>query len=174
MPSPVGHALGALAVGWMMAGPAPRGARLAQGLWIGALGVAADLDLLIGRHSMETHSVGAAVIAGAIAAACRLPLASTRTRTFLTATLAWLTHPLLDALGADTSVPLGVMLFWPVSTDHVLIARVFDGISRQWWREDFVRHNLLAALREVMRIGPFTLVAWIVARRAARSRSARE
>lgn len=165
MPSPIGHALGALAVGWAASGTASKHALATRSLWIVAFGLAPDLDLLIGRHSMETHSVGAAVLTGLVAAYFRCPLASTRSRIFLTACLAWMTHPLLDALGADTSPPFGVMLLWPFSRDHVMFDTVFMPISRRWWLEGFLAGNLLAALREVVILGPVAGVAWFLTQR---------
>jgi hypothetical protein len=160
MPSPIGHALGALTVGWAVSGRAPSSTFLTRSLWVAAFGIAPDLDLLIGRHSMETHSIGAAVCAGAAAAAFRLPLASTRWRTFLVACLAWMTHPLLDALGDDTAPPLGVMLWWPLSREHELFARIFMPISRRWWHESFWTGNLLAALWEIALLAPVAFAAW--------------
>jgi len=168
MPSPIGHGLGALAIGWAVSGRAPRGHLLGRSLWIAAFGLAADLDLLIGRHSMETHSFGAALLAGALAALLRWPLASTRVRIFLTAVLAWSTHPILDALGADTSPPFGVMMFWPLSGEHVMFGEVFLPISRRWWLPGFVAGNLAAAVREVAVLGPAALLTWIFAQRLTR------
>lgn len=165
MPSPVGHALGALAVGWIVSGPATRDVVLKRSAWIVAFGLAPDLDLLIGRHSMETHSFGAALVVAAVAAAARLPLADTRWRIFLAAALAWSTHPILDAYGADGSAPYGVMMFWPVSKAHVMLGALFDPISRRWWLDGFVTHNLLAAVREVYILGPIAAFAWLVMRR---------
>lgn len=119
---------------------------------------------------METHSVGAAVLAGLVAAYFRCPIASTRTRIFFVACLAWMTHPLLDALGADTSPPFGVMLFWPFSREHVMFETVFLPISRRWWLEGFFVGNLLAAVREVAILGPVALVSWWVTQRRAERR----
>jgi len=160
MPSPIGHALGALAVGWAASGPAPRRALVSRSLWIAAFGLAPDLDLLVGRHSMETHSLGAAVMAGVLAAYFRWPLASTRWRIFLTACLAWMSHPLLDSLGADTSPPFGVMMLWPFSREHLMFETIFMPISRRWWLEGFFAGNLLAAVREVAILGPVAVVSW--------------
>ena len=119
MPSPVGHALGAIAAGWTVADPAtPRRARVWQMTLLAGIGIAADLDLLIGRHSKETHSIGAAVIAAGVAALFRVPIASSRGRIFTAAFVAWLSHPLPDMMGDDSSPPFGVMTFWPFSTAH--------------------------------------------------------
>jgi hypothetical protein len=168
MPSPVGHALAALAIGWVASGPASPAIVLRRTALIAALGVAPDLDLLIGRHSMETHSFGAALLAGVAATAVRLPVASTRLRIFLTATLAWSTHALLDSFGADASAPLGVMMFWPFSTEHVMLGAFFDPISRRWWLDGFLTNNLRAAVWEVGILGPLAVVSWLATQRDPR------
>jgi hypothetical protein len=165
MPSPVGHALAALAVGWVAAGAARPNTLMKRSVLIAALGVAPDLDLLGGRHSMETHSFGAALLVGAVAAAVRLPLASTPLRIFLTATLAWATHPVLDSFGADTSEPFGVMMGWPLSREHVMFEPFFHSISRRWWLDGFITNTLMAVVREVAILGPIAVVSWLAMRR---------
>ena len=156
MPSPLGHGLAALAAGWAVAGkPEPRPALIRQVALLVAIGIAPDLDLLIGRHSMETHSIGAAVIVATIAAWQRWPVATSRTMTWITVALAWLSHPLLDALGSDTSAPIGVMAFWPLSTAHFQTHwQVFEAISRRYWLAGFVRHNLWALATETLMLAP--------------------
>jgi membrane-bound metal-dependent hydrolase YbcI (DUF457 family) len=167
VPSPIGHALGAIAAGWIAARPATSPKLLAaQVAILSALGVAADFDLLIGRHSRETHSIGAAVIVASIAAWQRWPLACGRTRIWLAACAAWLTHPLLDALSFDTSVPQGVMLLWPFSGHHWQTGwAVFDSIYRNWRDAGFLRHNTLAIFRELLMVGPIAGMVWAVRRK---------
>jgi hypothetical protein len=162
VPSPLGHGLAALAIGWAVAGrETPAAGRLAQAATLVAVGVAPDLDLLVGRHSAETHSLGAAVIVAAVAAWRRWPAATSATRIGLAVFLAWLSHPLLDAMGRDGTPPLGVMLFWPFSPDHVLAPwRLFDAISRRYWLEEFWRHNLQAVAREIAILAPAAAAAW--------------
>lgn len=70
MPSPLGHALGGLTVGLLALAHQPRTAAPLTAPIVLACMVAAaapDIDFLWNRHSMETHSVGAALLAGAIA-----------------------------------------------------------------------------------------------------------
>jgi membrane-bound metal-dependent hydrolase YbcI (DUF457 family) len=164
MPSPVGHALGALAVGWTIAGGTAREDLLKRTVWIAGIGLAPDLDLLIGRHSMETHSLGAALIVGGVAAWLRWPLASGRARIFLTTALARMSHPILDSMGTDTSSPNGVMLFWPISSEHVVAVPVFDPISRRWWVPGFALSIAQAVVRELLILGPIAFGAWWWAR----------
>lgn len=156
VPSPLGHGLAAVATGWALAGtPATRPAFVKQVAILAAIGIAPDLDLLIGRHSMETHSIGAAVIVASIAAWQRWPVAPSRLMIWIVVALAWLSHPLLDALGSDTSPPIGVMALWPFSTAHFQTSwGVFAAISRRYWRDDFWRLNLSAAVREVLVLAP--------------------
>lgn len=170
MPSPAGHALGALAVGWMVGGHAQtRRVTVQRSLWIAAIGLAPDLDLLVGRHSAETHSLGAAILAGGLAALLRWPVADGRWRIFWTVALAWLSHPILDFFGQDNTAPYGVMLLWPVSYEHFLSSiNVFDPISRRWWLPGFVAHNTLAMGRELLMLGPVAGLAWLVALRRHR------
>jgi membrane-bound metal-dependent hydrolase YbcI (DUF457 family) len=148
--------MAALAAGWLVAGqPAARPALLKQVAILVAVGVAPDLDLLFGRHSMETHSIGAAVIVASIAAWQRWPVAASRTTTWIAVALAWLSHPLLDALGSDTSAPIGVMAFWPFSRAHFQTPfEVFGAISRRYWRDDFWSLNVSAMVREVLVLAP--------------------
>lgn len=158
--------MGAVAVGWTVAGreTSRRALALQVGL-LAVLGAAPDLDLLIGRHSRETHSVGAAVIAASIAAWWRWPLAPTRARVWATACLAYLSHPIFDALSPDTSAPIGVMLFWPFSTAHWITGLdVFAPIWRDWHGSKFFSHNSVALLRELLILGPILAAVWWLGR----------
>ena len=131
---------------------------------LAAISVAPDLDLLIGRHSRETHSLGAALIAASLIAWWWPTLLSLRRwRTWLIVALVWLSHPLLDILAPDGTAPFGVMLFWPFSTDHYTTGlHVLDPINRRWWMgmEQFVIHNVLAIIREAIILGPVAALVW--------------
>lgn len=174
MPSPIGHSLGALAAGWIVAKPeAERRALVRQAGILAMISVAPDLDLLVGRHSMETHSIGAALLAAGIAGWLRWPVARTRLRIFAAVGLAWLSHPLLDLMAPDTSPPLGVMLFWPVSASYVYPdLSVFAPISRRYWLDGFVAHNLGAIVREIAILLPIAGV--ILAVRGPSRRTTRD
>jgi inner membrane protein len=162
MPSPVGHALGAMTIGWIAAGvPDRRRVLIQRACWLAAVGLAPDLDLLIGRHSAETHSAGAALLAGSIASLMRWPVADGRVRIWCAVTLAWLSHPILDSFGQDNTAPYGVMLLWPFSYEHILSSvNIFDPISRRWWLPGFVVHTLKAVVREVVILGPIAWLSW--------------
>ena len=150
MPSPLGHALGAVAVGWLIEGRRPTRATTCL---YAAIGVAPDLDLLAGTHSTYTHSLGAVALAFAAA----LALAGTRRRRLACAVAAaWASHLLLDWLGSDTSAPIGIMALWPFTREHYQSTLyVFEAISRRYWLpEQFIWGNLRAAAREVLVLAP--------------------
>jgi membrane-bound metal-dependent hydrolase YbcI (DUF457 family) len=170
--SPVGHGLAAVAAGWLVAKPpATRKAVLIQTAMLAAIGVMPDLDLLIGRHSAETHSIGVAAIVASVAALGRVPVATNRWCIWLAIFLAWMTHPLLDAFTEDSSVPIGIMVWWPFSSAYVHSGvTIFDSIYRRWWLPGFFEHNFHAALKELVLIGPiFVVVVGIRRNRTRRS-----
>ena len=156
MPSPVGHALGGLVAGWLVARPMGRSAREAirSGAWLAALGMAPDLDLLLSQHRGPTHSLSAALLAGlAVAVITRRPRLGTA------AACAYGSHVLLDWLGADTAAPFGVMALWPASYEYYLSRLdIFAGVERRY-RPGFWSFNLMSLARELIILGP---LAWIV------------
>ena len=126
-----------------------------------------DIDFAWGGHNRETHSLGAAVIAGLVVFAWkRSP------RLALAVTLSWASHVLFDWLGSDDTPPLGVMALWPLnSTYYFANAYVFEAISRRYWLSNFWSHNLYAVAKEVLILGPvcFALRAFLLlARRRSR------
>jgi membrane-bound metal-dependent hydrolase YbcI (DUF457 family) len=169
MPSSIGHGLAAIAAGWAIARPAARPRALViQTAGLAVLGMAADLDLLVGRHSMETHSLGAAAIVASVAAWWRWPLAEGRWRIWLAAFAAWATHPLLDSLAPDKLPPIGIMAFWPISSKYFNTGlSVFAPISRRAWFAGFFRKNALPVVREILILAPVAWVVWLTRRRQA-------
>jgi inner membrane protein len=173
MPSPAGHALAAVAAGWIVRGtrlPArsnPYGLREA-GLFA-ALGIAPDLDLLVGIHSGPTHGLGVAVLAAAAAwlpgiaasgAAGRLSLA-------IACVFAYASHTLLDWLGTDTSAPVGIMALWPFSRAYYESSlHVFMAVSRRFRQPElFWMQNLAALARELVILVPIAMAVAIARRR---------
>jgi membrane-bound metal-dependent hydrolase YbcI (DUF457 family) len=129
-----------------------------------AAAVAPDLDFLWGRHNMETHSLGAAVLASMAV------LLLTRGHGLRLATivgLAWSSHVLFDWLGSDTTPPLGVMALWPFSNAFYFAdAFVFDAISRRTHLPNFWSHNVWAVVKEAALLAPGVAVAaWWTQRR---------
>lgn len=165
MPSPIGHGLAAAAAGWIVARPAtPSRAFWIQTATLAAVGAAPDLDLLIGRHGMEVHSLGAGAIVATVAAWLRWPVAQDRHRRgviWLAVFVAWATHPFLDSLAQDWSSPFGVMVFWPLSSASFYTGwDIFMSIWRHWWEPGWFTHNVVAVTREILILLPVTLVVW--------------
>ncbi|MEO8682099.1 MAG: metal-dependent hydrolase [Vicinamibacterales bacterium] len=165
MPSPVGHLLGGAIVGLLV--------EPAAVLVIAIAGAAPDVDFLWGRHNAETHSLGAAVLTGAVvlgwARWANLKVCPHPYRLALAVTLAWSSHVLFDWLGSDDTPPLGVMALWPLnSTYYFAHAYFFEAISRRYWLSNFWSHNLYAVAKEVLILGPV-----LVALRVFRSRALR-
>jgi LexA-binding, inner membrane-associated putative hydrolase len=164
MPSPIGHALGGLVIGWALAPyhaqrnqPDPPN-RPHQPAVIAAViaACAPDLDFLWGRHNMETHSVVVAVaVALAVWAVTRRP------RLALVCGLAWASHVLFDWLGSDDSPPLGVMALWPLTARFYFAdAYVFEAISRRYAEPGFVQQNVWAVTKELLILVPPAALLW--------------
>ena len=158
MPSPLGHALGGMAAGWLVArGPQTSGQDWRKhGMWFAALAMFPDSDLLFHVHRGPTHSVAAALLAGLVTFAV-----VRNARLSIAAACAYATHPLLDWLGADTSWPRGVMALWPLTREHYKSAvEVFDSVWRRNETPDFWVHNIKAVAREIVILTPLVWLAW--------------
>jgi membrane-bound metal-dependent hydrolase YbcI (DUF457 family) len=173
MPSPVGHALGGFALGWLAA----RSSRLPHPILtagaFASLGVVPDLDVLVeGTHRLYTHSVAAvgviAVLAGISlrAAGPGTLLRSERITLALAAAAAYASHMLLDWLGDDRSVPIGIRALWPF-TDAFFQSdfRWFPPVERRYWLPGFWTANLRAIGWELVVLSPIALVALALRRR---------
>jgi len=134
-----------------------------------ALGMAADLDLLVGAHSGATHGLGAAVIVGAtVWVVLRIRGVSRVVRTACASAIAYASHTLLDWLGTDSSPPIGIMALWPFSRDYYESSwHVFMAISRRYWLPEFWTFNLSALVRELLILVPIALVVLTVRRRSS-------
>ena len=155
MPSPIGHALGGAIVGHVIAPSAITFCAIAA--------VAPDLDFLWGRHNMETHSLFAGVVVGLAAFAWKRDA-----RLAIAVTVAWASHVLFDWLGSDTTPPLGVMALWPLSSEYYFSgAFFFEAISRRYWLDNFISHNVWAVTREILILGPPLAVVWRLRRSRA-------
>jgi len=160
MPTPIGHALGGLLVGLVLPDRPPR-ERVNNPL-TGRLAVYAvaaclpDVDFFWGRHNMETHSLGFAVVVGLLVLAWKRDAWLA-----IGATLAVCSHVLFDWLGSDDFPPLGVMALWPLTSRFYFAdAFVFEAISRRYWLPGFFTHNLLAVAREIAILGPVVAGLW--------------
>jgi membrane-bound metal-dependent hydrolase YbcI (DUF457 family) len=130
------------------------------------VGTLPDLDLLAGVHSAQTHSIGVAAIAGAIAAAI---VRRDRVRVGFVTAIAYATHILLDWLGNDGTPPFGVMGLWPFSDRYFESdLHIFMAISRRYWLTGFWMHNVTAIVREMLILGPIAvLILWMRQRSAS-------
>jgi inner membrane protein len=182
MPSPMGHALAGLAAGWAIApSPGSRQEALTRGAVFAVAATVPDLDLLFGVHRGPTHSLAAAVVAGAATWLwCGLVRARSgergiqrRARSLahhrralrlaLAVAAAYATHTVLDWLSVDTTAPSGIMALWPATHDYYASQHhVFLAISRRYWQPDFWALNLRALVRELAILGPVTaVVVWL-------------
>jgi membrane-bound metal-dependent hydrolase YbcI (DUF457 family) len=80
-----------------------------------------------------------------------------RSRLLFCLLAASLSHPVLDLFSLDTSTPVGVPLFWPVSSEHFSAGwPIFLNVQRAdlpgaaFFLSLFSLHNLLAGLREAV------------------------
>jgi len=162
VPSPLGHALGGLAAGWLVAGrPTPlERTALQQAIWFVSAGMAPDVDLLFGIHRGPSHSVVAACLVG-----LATYLVARRGRLAVAMAAAYASHPLLDWLGHDASPPIGLMALWPFSHDYYESpAHFFHAISRRYGQPEFWPSNLRALLRELLVLGPIAAFVAFVRR----------
>jgi membrane-bound metal-dependent hydrolase YbcI (DUF457 family) len=167
MPSPVGHALAGLTVGWLSE-PAPATTGRLKSLltpaavWCAVVAAVPDADLLIPHfHRTATHSLSATVIVFSIAMVVTGKV--TRRATWgvaLALAAAHGTHLLLDWLGQDRFPPEGIQVFWPFSR-HFFISGVdlFPPVERRLLRPDAIGINARALLWEVVILGPIAALA---------------
>jgi membrane-bound metal-dependent hydrolase YbcI (DUF457 family) len=179
MPTPVGHALGGLVCGWLIAPqplqPAARSASLVRhALAFGALGALADIDLLFHTHSTYTHSLGAALLVTVLVMLLvRLRPSGAGTRLALACGAAYASHVLLDWLGTDTSPPYGITALWPFSSAFYYSGLdLFPAVDRRYWLPGFWQRAVTSITWELITLLPLTLlVLWLRAwLRATRSR----
>jgi membrane-bound metal-dependent hydrolase YbcI (DUF457 family) len=154
VPSPIGHALGGVIVGGVLAPSAL--------LICAVAGVLPDVDFAWGGHNRETHSLGAAIIAGLVVLAWKR-----NPRLALAVSLSWASHVLFDWLGSDDTPPLGVMALWPLNSNFYFAdAYVFEAISRRYWLDNFITHNAWAVAKEILILGPIVGALVLYRRRA--------
>jgi hypothetical protein len=175
MPSPFGHSLAGLAVAWaadLLPGDRAWRAAPATASWYrragngltaacAVLAMAPDLDLAFTRHRTYTHSVGAVVIVGLVAA---LIAKKARSRVALMCAAAYASHLLLDWLGVDLYPPLGLQALWPFDSGWYI-----SGLDwfRQTRREQLftwpvIEQNLLAIAQEMAILVPIAAALWLV------------
>ena len=157
MPSPVGHALGGFAVGWLAARSSRLDRPLLTGLVFAGLGVLPDVDIVVeGTHRLYTHSIAAVGLVALLAAlslraaGVRVADAGSRRALVVAATAAYASHLLLDWLGDDRSVPIGIRALWPFTDAYFQSdLRWFPPVERRYWLPGFWTANLRAIGWEV-------------------------
>ena len=189
MPSAIGHALAGVAAAWTAdlvpgrrdwraTASASWYRRAGDGLTVlcALLGALPDADLLFRVHRTMSHSVGILLLVTGIAAAvtgwvARRPVA----RVALMCGGAYATHLLLDWLGADSSPPYGLQVFWPFS--GIWLASGWDVFRdltrRQVLTAASMRVNLLAVAQELAILGPVLVALWLVRAKALARLAAR-
>ncbi|MGE0450230.1 MAG: metal-dependent hydrolase [Vicinamibacterales bacterium] len=186
MPSPLGHLLAGLAVGWSLdstprrARTPARAERPALG-WPGltplALGCAAaaalpDADLLLPiAHRTVTHSLTATfVLLIIVAGVTRWVTGRARWRIAAAIAAAHATHILMDWLGADPFPPAGLQMFWPFDSRFVIApVELFPGVERNFSKPEVITSNVYAAVIELALMGPVAWMAWRLRDRRSRS-----
>jgi membrane-bound metal-dependent hydrolase YbcI (DUF457 family) len=179
MPSPLGHSLAGLTVGWLAeTDPVSTGNRLRDVLSPLAVSCALmaalpDADLLVSDwHRTATHSVTATaavfIVAMVVTAkVTRKPL----WRVCLALAAAHATHLLLDWLAMDPHPPSGIQLFWPFSDRfYVSGLDLFPGTERRLLKPGALMVNAYSAMWELLIMGPITIAAWFVRRVRLRGR----
>ena len=106
-----------------MAGGAVRAAldrAVLAALIFAGLGVVPDVDILVeGTHRLYTHSIAAVGLVALLAAlafaawTAGSPTPARVVRSLIAAAAAYASHLLLDWLGDDRSVPIGIRALWP-------------------------------------------------------------
>ncbi len=165
MPSPIAHGIAGVIAGWMV-DPAPSGGTGRVVLYA-AMGMAADLDLLVGAHSGPTHGLGAAMIAGIGLWTAGWGVGRNISwREACAAAVAYASHTLLDWLGTDSSPPIGIMALWPFSSGYYESSwHLFRAISRRYWLPEFWTSNTEALGRELLILVPLAAAVLLLRRR---------
>src|SRR5262249_16005610 len=137
-------------------------------LLCGALGAVADLDLVVHSHRGATHSIGAAIITGLLAAASARVARPPVMPVSLMSASAYGTHVVLDWLGVDTYWPFGIQALWPFSTRwYISGLDIFPQTERaQFLSAAAIQINLAAVAREMMILTPLLVGLWIARTRA--------
>ena len=183
MPTPIGHALAGVATAWAAdlfpgdrrwrtaSASASWYLRAGNGLTIAclALAVVPDVDLVSlainsEGHRTITHSVGAVVFAGLLAAAIAVKARRPVVRVALMCAAAYATHLLLDWLGADNLPPRGLQLLWPFSSAfYISDLDLFPPTVRHHiLTAPIIRVNVRAIAYEIAILLPIVVALWLV------------
>jgi LexA-binding, inner membrane-associated putative hydrolase len=128
-----------------------------------------DIDVLFGSHRGPTHSLGAALLVAACAAAWARQRRMPALRIGTACGVAYSSHLLLDWLGKDTAPPFGIMALWPWSSAYYSSgANLFLEISRRYWNAgEFIAGNLRSVAWELILLAPIALLCYWIASMAS-------
>jgi membrane-bound metal-dependent hydrolase YbcI (DUF457 family) len=178
MPSPIGHALAGVATAWTLEpsdSPQAQPPSAALTATAAMLGMLPDLDLVYSPiHRTVTHSVFAALLVIIVAAGVTGWVTGLfRWRIALVCGAAYASHIVLDWLGADSSRPYGLQLFWPVDDGwYIAPIAIFPGTQRYAvLSAQSMVVNARAILAEVAICGPVVLLLALRRRRRSRGRT---
>lgn len=135
----------------------------------------ADADFLPGLlsgnpnkfHHGVTHSVGASFIVGFLFAGYFFYCQRRFLAPFMFATVGYSSHVVFDFFTVDTSMPHGIPMFWPISSEYFIspIAAFFDvrrsASTGTFFQSLFVAHNGWTVLREIIILVPMVLIVQI-------------
>ena len=170
MPSPIGHALGGLAVAWAADLLPPRatlgsreGPRSAY--FCVALAVLPDADLLLPiAHRTVTHSFAAVAAVALLMIVAGSVTGKVTARFAVACVAAYASHLLLDWFQADPTPPLGIQALWPASSRWFIsgwdILRPTE--RRHMFEPATMQRNVLAVVQEIVVLGPVAAAAWLV------------
>jgi membrane-bound metal-dependent hydrolase YbcI (DUF457 family) len=172
MPSPIGHALGGLAVAWAADLLPPRAThRRPEGLHYKYLGLCAglavlpDADLLLPiAHRTATHSVAAVAAVALLMIVARSVTGKVTARIALACVAAYASHLLLDWLQADPTPPFGIQILWPWSATWFISGwEIFLGTERRHLFEPAtILRNVVAVVQEIVILAPVAAAVWLV------------
>ena len=139
-----------------------------------------DIDFFFGAvrgnpnmyHHYWTHSFGFALIGGMLLSViCRGFSMRDSLKFGVLAFFLIFTHVVLDFFTKDTGYPYGVPLLWPISEGHYISPMsIFQDVnkassSRAFIGSLFCWHNLWTIVREVVILGPLSLISWLLFRK---------
>lgn len=179
MPSPIGHALGGLAVAWAAdllppqthgrprdpSNGRPEGPHYNYLCLCAGLAVLPDGDLLFPiAHRTATHSVAAVAAVALLMIVASRVTGKVTARVALACVAAYASHLLLDWLQADPTPPLGIQALWPVSSRWFIsgwdLLRPTE--RRHMFEPATMQRNVIAIAQEIVILAPVAAAAWLV------------
>jgi len=165
VPSPLAHFLFGLTAHVSSARADDLGWRRRTAITVAAA-IAPDLDFVfkafgLAVHQGASHSVGAALLAGAAVWMVAGVLGQPRSGALgFAAALGWMSHVILDLLNLDTHPPIGLLALWPFADGHYKAPwPIFMDIGRTLdWQT--VRHDALALAWEAALLCTLLVVTW--------------